>query len=270
MADDEGPAAVETDDIQISEEDAVKFSPGWRRRRVLAITAAYLGVWLLAVALIHVEGTALGAFILLLPAYLVTLAIAARRKRPKGAKKKKTPLLQRVGWQTKVISAILIFLLVYIPFAFVSNRIIPYAPLVEYLLFAVAIFILYRLIGRSLGVAPSPEALPPPSHRAHQQVVGAIDDPHYQKTVILNYNFVERGKGGRALTHRLERVLEDNGVPEARRNEILRPLEQSGSGGVFGFLTGGGKARRQRLRMRRESALRNALNRLNKELEITT
>lgn len=269
MAEDDDPTASAADDIAISEEETVKFGGRWRRRRVIAISAAYLGIWLLAIALIHVPGTALGAFILLLPAYLITLAVAARKKRPKP-KKTKPPLLSRVGWQTKVISAILIFLLIYIPFAFVSNRIIPYAPLVEYLLFAVAIFILYRLIGRSLGVAPSPEALPPPSHRAHQQVVGAIDDPHYQKTVILNYNFVERGKGGRALRHRLERVLEDNGVPEARRQEILEPLERSGGGGLFGFLGRGGRARRERRRMRRESALRNALNRMNKELEITT
>lgn len=269
MADDEDPdVRVETDHIEISEEQAVKFSPGWRRRRVIAISATFLGIWLLAIALIHVPGVPFGAFILLLPIYLVTLAIAARRKRPK-TKLKKKPLLERVGWQTKMITAIIIFLAIYIPFAFVSNRIIPYAPLVEYLLFALAIFILYRLIGRSLGVAPSPEALPPPAHRTHQQVVGAIDDPHYQKTVILNYNFVERGKGGRALTHRLERILEENGVPETRRQEILEPLERSGGDGLFGVLTRGGRSRRERRRMRRESALRNALNQLNKELEIT-
>lgn len=266
---DEPVVSVETGDIQIAEEEAVRFGSGWRRRRVVAISATYLGIWLLAIALIHVPGTALGAFILLLPAYLVTLAVAARKKRPK-AKKTKEPLLSRLGWQTKVITAILVFLVVYIPFAFVSDRIIPYAPLVEYLLFALAIFILYRLIGRSLGVAPSPEALPPPSHRAHQQIVGAIDDPHYQKTVILNYNFVERGKGGRALMHRLERVLEENGVPEPRRQDILEPLEHTGGSGLFGFLGRGGRARQQRNRMRRESALRNALNRLNRELEITT
>jgi hypothetical protein len=145
----------------------------------------------------------------------------------------------------------------------VSNKVIPLAPLVEYLLFAVAIFVLYRLIARSVGVSSSLQALPPPTHRTHRQVVGAIDDPHYQKTVVLNYNFLERGKGAKSLTGRLERVLLVAGVPPDERHVVLEPLEPF-TGGLLDLFRG---RRGSRQRERRETALRTTFDRFTKSME---
>jgi hypothetical protein len=252
------------DDAAAEEQETLRLQSGWRLRRVLITTASFLAVLLFVVFFIHVEGAVGGALFLLTPLYGLTLLLVLRKPRPKRKKARKS-LKERLTWQSKVVAALLVFLIVYLPFTFISNRVIPYAPLVEYLLFAGAMFVLYRLIGRSVGVSPSLEALPPPSHRTHRQVVGAIDDPHYQKTVFLNYDYVVKGRGGRGLAHRLERLMEANGVPDERRKAILLPLEEAG-GGLVDLSVG---RRRQRRQERRQHALDVVIGRMTTELEAT-
>lgn len=166
------------------------------------------------------------------------------------------------------MTSIAVFLALYVPFAFFTDEIIPYAPIVEYVLFTLAILVLVRLAGRSLGVAPSLDALPPPSHRLHQQVVAPLDDAHYQRTLWLNYNFVEKGKGQRHLAKRLETLLSTNGIDTTRQADILAPLERYEEPFVLG-LTRAGRARRRVAREQRSGVLQRVFDRINHELETT-
>lgn len=238
--------------------------PPGKARRLLVTTAVFAALWLAGIPLLRTSGSPTLLLIVLLPVYLVTLLFVLRtpkqRRRPKGR------LLERLGWQGRLMTGVAVFLAVYIPFTFVSNAVIPFAPLVEYVLFALLLLVLLRLAGRSSGVAPSLEALPPPHHRLHQQVVSPIDDAHYQNTLWLNYSFVEKGRGGRHLARRLDQILESNGVAPARRTQLLEPLAGYREPARLAF-TRRGRERRTAGRERRSQMLEALFVRLNQELE---
>lgn len=235
--------------------------PERRAFRAVVTSAFFFVVYLGAVVFIDIEGTPIVALILLGPPYGLAMWLALRRRRLREYDPDvPSPTAARV------VKAIMVFLLIYIPFTFVSDEIIPHAAVVEYALFAVAVFFLMRMVGRSLGVAGSVEALPPAHHRSHQQVVGSIDDPHYQETVMQQFTFVDRGRGSRQLLDRLSTVLHANGVEFERIQEILAPIEQAGTG-FLRSVTPGGRARSERARQRRLSALRNVIHHFNQELE---
>jgi hypothetical protein len=260
-APDEQKGPVEAD-AKVSEPAGPR--PLWRWRRAVVATLVFLGLWILGITFIDVEGIGSALLVLLVPLWLVTAAIVAR---PKKESQDGKGFFGRIGWQTKLVGVIAAFILIYLPFTFISDKIIPYAPLVEYALFSLALFILYRLMARSVGVAASGEALPPAHHRTHKQVIGAIDDPHFQKTVLLSFAFVERGKGARTLIHRLDSVMAVNGIPDERRSEILSPLDTGGRG-FFLVMTAAGRARRKKAQERRAMALRSVFTQFNKALEI--
>ena len=206
--------------------------------------------------------------VLLFPFYLVTLALALRtpkRLRKPAAKKTRRGL----SFQNRVIAVLLAFGAIYLPFTFISNRVIPYAPLVEFFVFVGVLFILYWLVGRSVGVAPSLEALPPAAHRRHKQVVLPIDDPHYQRTLFLNYEFVDRGRGAKSLARRLDAAMEAVGVDPVRRGSIVEDLSDYHEGWSFGF-TRTSRERRVRGRERRGQILKTVYTRFNQELEQTS
>ena len=253
---------------QTAEESlALKLGPNWRARRFWITTAAWAMVWLLSVALIHTESGPVTRLFVVLPFYLLTLYFALRR--PKALRpKEKTRLADRLTWSNNLLIAIAVFVGVYSIFSFVSNRIIPYAPMVEFFLFAAVIWFLYRTVGRSVGVAPSIDALPPSSHRLHKQVIVAFDDPHYQQTLFLNYEFVDRGRGGKTLAKRLENAMEAIGIAADRRKAIVDDLEHFHDGVHWGIgLTRGGRERQRRRRERRSQVLRSVYTKFNQVLE---
>lgn len=267
MAPDAAPGVVELQQAEIAAEDhAIKYHPHWRARRVAATTAVFVGLWAGSILFVHAGQSAFAALFLLVPLYLVTLPLVLRTpKRYKRYQKPKS-LAERLNWQARLMIACGVFLALYVPFSIFSNAIIPYAPIFEYFLFTLTILLLLRLAGRSLGVAPSLDALPHPTHRIHQQVVTPIDDPHYQKTLMLNYGFVEKGRGHRALAKRLETLLGSNGVPDDRRTEILRPLEAHRE--PFGWaLTRRGRERRRAGRDLRGQTLESVFATIQRELE---
>lgn len=237
-----------------------------RPRRFWGTTFAYLGLWVASILLVDTGQGPTGPLFFLLPLYLITLALVLRT--PKKYRGKMANKFEATAWQTKVMVTIVVFLCIYIPFTLVSGFIIPFASLVEYVLFAVLLYALLRLSGRGAGVAPSAAALPPPSHRLHQQVVAPIDDAHYQRTLWLNFNFVEKGKGSRHLAHRLDQVLESNGVADGRREEILGELRDWRDSGTGVFVRTGSE-RHRRGRDRRADALARTLTRITQELERT-
>lgn len=253
------------DDISRAESAELAIGPYWRHRRFLVTSAVYIGVWLLMVALIQTGTPPSVYFVMLLPFYIVTLLIAMRTPKQFRKKKEKT-LRDRLSFTNRLTLAILAFIAIYIPFTFISNRIIPYAPIVEFFVFIAAIFLLYRLVGRSVGVAPSLEALPPANHRRHKQVVLPIDDPHYQRTLFLNYEFVDRGRGGRQLSKRLENAMESLGVNPERRRDILEDLDGYHEGFHWG-LSRRGREKNQSRRERRSQLLKTIYNKFNLELE---
>jgi hypothetical protein len=253
---------------QAAEESlAVKLGPNWRRRRFWTVTAVWAMIWLLSVALIHTESGPLVRLIPILPFYVITLLVALRR--PKALRPQEKPkIADRLTWTNKLAISIGVFVAIYIPFTFVSNKIIPYAPMVEFFLFAAVIWFLYRTVGRSVGVAPSIDALPPSSHRLHKQVIVAFDDPHYQQTLFLNYEFVDRGRGGKTLAKRLENAMEAIGIAAERRKNIVDDLEHYHDGIHWGVgLTRGGRERNRRRRERRSQVLRSVYTKFNQVLE---
>lgn len=268
----EGPLTVtisppRPEAIEPSETRAVVLGPHWRLRRALVTSAVFLAVWLLMVALLHTGTPAIVYFALLLPFYVVALYFALRAPKALRRKRERT-LRERLTFTNRLTLAILAFIAIYIPFTFVSNRVIPFAPVVEFFVFVAALYLLYRLVGRSVGVAPSLEALPPPTHRRHKQVVLPIDDPHYQRTLFLNYEFVDRGRGGRGLARRLDNAMEALGVAEPRRRSILEDLEDYHEGLHLGLgLTRRSRERRRGRRDRRSQLLGTVYNRFNLELE---
>lgn len=237
-----------------------------RRRRFWITTAVYLLLWIGSMIFIHAGEGALFSFTVLAIFYVLTLPFVLRT--PKRLRGKKPKLVDRMGFYSKLMTSVAAFLLVYLPFTLFTNAIIPFASLVEYVLFALLVFLLLRLGARSVGVAPSLEALPPPSHRLHQQVVAPIDDAHYQKTLWLNFSFVEKSRGGRQLAKRLDEILEHNGVEAERRATLLGELQSyQDTGGLHLF--GGGRERRQQERERRARVLERLFGQINQELEQT-
>lgn len=248
------------------EEHDIKFNPHWKRRRVLITTTVYVLLWAGSVAFIHAGQGIFAALFLLVPLYILTLPLVLKTPKKYKRFKKSKSLGERIAWQARLMISVVVFLALYLPFTFISNEVIPYAPIVEYLLFTFAVLLLMRLAGRSIGVAPSLDALPPPSHRIHQQVVAPIDDTHYQKTLWLNYAFVEKGKGQRHLARRLESLLDANGVRPERKAEILEPLESYREGFAWG-LTRAARERRHASRETRGHVLESVFARINRELE---
>lgn len=261
-----GPRRPTDDALAEEEERIIRLGAHWRRRRFLITTTIYLVLWFLMVLLIQTGTPPVVYGVLLLPFYLITLLIGLRK--PKGLRRDQRPLRARLSFTNKLVLSIVVFLAIYIPFSFVSNRIIPFAPVVEFLLFAGILFLMYYLIGRSVGVAPSVEALPPPSHRRHKQVVLPIDDPHYQRTLFLNFEFVDKGRGGRSLARRLDGAMEAFGVEPAARETILEELEDYREGFHLWFgLTRRGRERRRRNHERRNQVLRSVYAKFNQALE---
>lgn len=256
-----------TDEALAEEEERlVRLGPHWRRRRFLITTTIYLVLWFLMVLLIQTGTPPVVYGALLLPFYLTALLLVLRK--PKELRRDQRPLAARLSFTNKLVLSIVVFLAIYIPFSFISNRVIPYAPVVEFLLFAGILFLMYRLIGRSVGVAPSVEALPPPSHRRHKQVVLPIDDPHYQRTLFLNFEFVDKGRGGRTLARRLDGAMEAFGVEPLTRESILGDLVDYREGVRFWLaFTRGGRQRRRRNQERRNQVLRGVYTKFNQALE---
>lgn len=265
------PAPVETriqadPGIDVGEEMAIKYNPHWKRRRVLVASAVFLALWLGSIAFIHAGQGLFAALYLLVPLYLLTLPLILKTPKKYRRFQPRKTLADRLTWQARLMIAVVIFLALYVPFTFFSNAVIPYAPIFEYLLFALAVLLLLRLAGRSVGVTPSLEALPPPSHRLHQQVVAPLDDAHYQRTLWLNYGFVEKGKGQRHLARRLEAILDANGVPAENKAEILEPLDAYREGFAWG-LTRAGRERRRSGKHQRTQVLERVFERINRALE---
>ncbi|MBI2078503.1 MAG: hypothetical protein HYT80_09075 [Euryarchaeota archaeon] len=248
------------------EEGALQLGPHWRLRRFIITTAAYLGTWMLMIAFLTAGTEPAVYLVLLLPFYLLTLLFALRTpKRFRRAEKKKKPTL---SFQNRLIGVLLLFVAIYLPFTFISDKIIPFAPLVEFFVFLGILLILYWLVGRSVGVAPSLEALPPAAHRRHKQVVLPIDDPHYQRTLFLNYEFVDKGRGAKTLARRIESALEAFGVDAARRASIVEDLSDFHEGWSMAF-TRRSRERRRSGRDRRSQILRTGYTRFSQELEQT-
>lgn len=216
------------------EETALRRQRRSRRRRFWTTTSVFLALYVASLLTVDTAGNPFVILVLLVPVYLLTLPFVLHT--PKHVKGRKQPLLEQVDWLTRLMTGVVVFLILYIPFTFFSNEFIPFASIVEYLIFALLLFIILRVAGRAAGVAPSADALPPPTHRLHRQVVAPIDDVHYQRTLFLNYAFVERGRGSKDLAKRVEQVLAENGVPDQRRNEILRELYDYRDASGFSFL----------------------------------
>jgi hypothetical protein len=264
------PAPVETEieappGVEVETEDReLESYLATRRRRLWTTTGVFAGLWLLIVLLFTTEGGPIFVALFMLPFYLTTLLFVLRR--PKHLKGKTRPAIDRSTFYRRLMVGVAAFLIVYLPLTVFTNAIIPYAVLVEYVLFAFLLFLLLRIGGRSPGVAPSVEALPPPSHRLHQQVVAPIDDAHYQRTLWLNYSFVEKARGGKTLARRLDEILEANGVAPDRREGLLSELHaHSDEGGLHLF--GRGRERRSVERERRRQVLERLYASLNQELE---
>jgi hypothetical protein len=254
-----------------AEDRAVKLGTHWRRRRFWITTSVYGAVWLLMIGLIHTDTSSSSLFLVfLLPFYAMTLLLVLRRPRALRAREKRT-VGDRLTWTNKLSLSILTFIAIYLPFTFISNRIIPFAPMVEFFLFAAVLAFLYRIVGRSVGVAPSVEALPPASHRLHKQVILSIDDPHYQQTLFLNYEFVDKGRGAKTLAKRLENAMEAVGVTTERRQAIIDDLEHHHEGFHFGAgLTRRSRERNRGRRERRNQILRSVYVKFNQALEQST
>ncbi len=271
----EAPAQVLVDRPQITgqpqsvadkETSEIVIGQHYKLRRFLITSSIFLGVWLLAIALIQTGTPPSVYFVMLLPFYIIALIYALRK--PKALRHKQKTQRERLTFTNKLTLAILAFVAVYLPFTFISNRIIPYAPIVEFLLFIGVLYLLFRLVGRSVGVAPSLEALPPANHRRHKQVVLPIDDPHYQKTLFLNYEFVDRGRGARTLAKRLESAMEAVGITDERRRSIVEDLEDYHEGFSFGLgLTRRAREKNRGRRDRRNALLKTVYNKFNMELE---
>lgn len=232
-----------------------------RRRRFWTTTVVFGVLWLGSIAFVDTGQGPLSPLLFLLPIYLLTLPFVLRI--PKRLKKSKTKMVDRLHWHTRLMIAVVIFIGAYIPFMIFSGAIIPFASLVEYGLFTLLLFFLLRLSGRSAGVAPSVHALPPATHRLHKQLVAPIDDAHYQRTLWLNYSFVEKAKAGRQLERRLDELMESNGVPEDRRLDVLGELNQYHQEGGRRFRRAGGAPDRDR----RTRVLEQVYAKLNHELE---
>jgi hypothetical protein len=257
----EPPVSADTE----LETKSVVMGEHYRLRRFVITTACLFGFWLLSLAILKIETDPIFYFIVLLVPYGIILAFALRK--PKALRKEKT-IRDRLSFTNKLTLAILAFVAVYIPFTFVSNKIIPLAPLVEFGLFIAVLYLLFRLVGRSVGVAPSIEALPPANHRRHKQVVLPIDDPHYQKTLFLNYEFVDRGRGARTLAKRLESAMEAVGIDEPRRRRIVEDLEDYHEGFSLGLgLTRRSREKNRGRRDRRNQLLKTVYNKFTLELE---
>jgi hypothetical protein len=237
-----------------------------KRRRFWVTTAVYAALWVCTLVFIHAGQNPLFSLAVLGVFYLLTLPFVLRT--PKRLRGRKPKLVDRMGFYSKLMMSVAVFLLVYLPFTLFTNAIIPFAALVEYVLFALLVFLLLRLGARSVGIAPSIEALPPPSHRLHQQVVAPIDDAHYQRTLWLNFSFVEKSRGGRQLARRLDEILDHNGVEPARRATLLAELSAYEDGGGL-QLFGAGRGRREQERERRARLLERLFAQINQELEHT-
>ena len=248
------------------ESTAIAMGEHYKLRRFLITSSVFLGLWLLMIAFIQTGTPPSVYFVMLLPFYIVALFFAMRK--PKALRQKPKTQRERLTFTNKLTLAILAFVAVYLPFTFISDKIIPYAPMVEFLLFIGVLYLLFRLVGRSVGVAPSLEALPPANHRRHKQVVLPIDDPHYQKTLFLNYEFVDRGRGARTLAKRLESAMEAIGIREERRRSIVEDLEDYHEGFSFGLgLTRRAREKHRGRRDRRNQLLKTVYNKFNMELE---
>jgi hypothetical protein len=238
----------------------------YRLRRFIITSASFLGLWLLMIAFIRTGTPPSVYFVMLLPFYAVTLIFALRK--PKSRRLEQKSLKDRLTFTNKLTLALLAFVAIYIPFTFISNRVIPYAPVVEFLLFIGVLYLLFRLVGRSVGVAPSLEALPPANHRRHKQVVLPIDDPHYQRTLFQNYEFVDRGRGARGLAKRLDDAMEAVGIPDDRRAHIVEDLHDYHEGFSLGLgLTKRSRERNRGRRERRTQILKTVYNKFNLEME---
>lgn len=271
----EAPAQVTIEQPQIASQSGaaldaetsdIVMGQHYKRRRFLITSSVFLGLWLLMIAFIQTGTPPSVYFVMLLPFYIVALLFALRK--PKALRQKRKTQRERLTFTNKLTLAILAFVAIYLPFTFISNKIIPYAPIVEFLLFIGVIYLLFRLVGRSVGVAPSLEALPPANHRRHKQVVLPIDDPHYQKTLFLNYEFVDRGRGARTLAKRLESAMEAIGIKEERRRSIVEDLEDYHEGFSLGMgLTRRAREKNRGRRDRRNQLLKTVYNKFNMELE---
>lgn len=248
--------------ITLQEETDMRKYAHWKRRRFLTTTFVFFALWLGVLAIVHIEGALLAALLLLLPLYLLTLPFVLRT--PKALRAKHS-VVDRVSWRARLMISVLVFLILYVPFTFFSNEVIPFAPLIEYMGFALLLLLLLRLGAASEGLAPSLEALPPPTHRLHQQIVAPIDDAHYQRTLWLNFAFVEKGKGAKDLSRRLDHILQANGVRPERRREILAPLEAEEA--TRFTWTKRGRERRAAGRERRSQVLEAVFRSLTHELE---
>lgn len=235
-----------------------------KRRRFWITTVVYLLLWIGSIVFIRAGESAAFSFAVLAVFYVLTLPFVLRT--PKRLRGKKPKLVDRMGFYSKLMTSVLVFLVVYLPLTLFTNTIIPFAALVEYVLFALLIFLLLRLGAKSIGVSPSLEALPPPSHRLHQQVVAPIDDAHYQKTLWMNFSFVEKSRGGRQLAKRLDEILERNGVQPDRRGTLLAELSAYDDGGGL-HLFGGSREHREQERERRARVLERLFAQINQELE---
>lgn len=233
------------------------------KRRRLSITSVVFLV-LAVLVLLTSEGGFASVLLFVVPLYLLCLPFVLRT--PKRLRGRKPALADRMGFASKLMTTVAVFLAVYLPFTFFTNSIIPYAALVEYVLFAFLLFLLLRLGARTVGIAPSIEALPPPSHRLHQQVIAPIDDAHYQRTLWLNFSFVEKARGGRGLAKRLDEVLASNGVAPERRTALLAELHTVDDEGGLRLL-GRSRERRASDRQRRVQVLDRLFDNLNRELE---
>lgn len=248
--------------LRTTEEQELHKGQHSKARRLLVTTAVFAGLFFLGIATSDASSAEF-LLLVLIPLYLLTLPFVLRT--PKRLRRAKPPLAERLDWQAKLMTSVVVFILIYLPFLFFTDKIIPYAALVEYSLFAFLLTLLLRLSGRSVGVASSLDALPPPTHRLHQQVVAPIDDAHYQRTLWLNYSFVEKGRGGQALGKRLDEILEGNGVEATRRAELLAPLSEFPEHG-FRF-SRRGREKRSKDRDVRAQALDQVYAQLTRELE---
>lgn len=256
------PAAL---DIESAEDKAIQLGAHWRRRRFLITLTVYAATWFLMVALIRTGTPSIVYAVFLAPFFLLTLAIALRTPKALRRAQKRTRA-SRLTWTNRLTIAVAVFVALYFPFSLLSARLVPYAPVFEFFFFAVGLFILYRFVGRAVGVAPSHEALPPATHRLHRQVILAIDDPHYQRTLFLNFEFVDKGRGGRTLARRLGDAMASVGIDEPRRNAVIEDLEEYRPGFRFGFGRGG-RERRNSHRERRAQLLSTVYAKFNQALE---
>lgn len=263
----EPPVAEEAPalDVESAEDKAVKLGANWRQRRFLITSTVFAAIWLLMVALIQTGTPSVVYAVFLAPFYLLTLALALRTPKQLRRTIKRTGA-SRLSWTNRLTIAVALFIALYLPFSFVSNRLVPYAPVFEFFVFTFGLFILYRFVGRAVGVAPSHEALPPATHRLHRQVILAIDDPHYQRTLFLNFEFVDKGRGGKALAKRLDDAMESVGVDVERRRPVVEELEEYREGWRFGFGRGG-KERRRTHRERRAQLLSTVYAKFSQVLE---